>query len=77
MVAIKESFVGGSKGNPDFLATTDRENNATTLFFQQQTAVLTVAIGCVIVAIMKGPAYAADSFPVEHSDRPRPDKPPQ
>lgn len=41
------------------------------------TAVLTVAIGCVVVAIMKGPAYAADSFPVEHSDRPRPDKPPE
>ena len=36
------------------------------------TLVLTVAIGCVIVHIMKGPAYAADSMPVSHSDRPRP-----
>jgi hypothetical protein len=36
------------------------------------TLVMTVAIGCVIVHIMKGPAYAADSLPVEHSDRPRP-----
>ena len=34
--------------------------------------VFTVAIGCVVVHIMKGPAYAADSMPVEHSDRPRP-----
>lgn len=36
------------------------------------TAVFTVAIGCVIVHIMKGPAYVADSLPVEHSDRPTP-----
>ena len=36
------------------------------------TLIVTVAIGCVIVHIMKGPAYAADSLPVEHSDRPKP-----
>ena len=36
------------------------------------TAVLTIAIGCVIVHIMKGPAYVADALPVEHSDRPKP-----
>ncbi|MEB3323272.1 MAG: hypothetical protein VKI81_10665 [Synechococcaceae cyanobacterium] len=36
------------------------------------TLVLTVAIGCVVVHIMKGPAYAADSLPVEHADRPKP-----
>jgi len=35
------------------------------------TAVVTVGIGCVIVMIMKGPAYAADSYPVSHSDQPR------
>ncbi len=40
------------------------------------TAVLTVAIGCVVVHIMKGPAYVADSMKVEHSDRPRPEDPP-
>ena len=40
------------------------------------TLIVTVAIGCVIVHIMKGPAYAADSVPVEHSDRPRPDRRP-
>ncbi len=36
------------------------------------TAVFTVAIGAVIVHIMKGPAYVADSYPVAHSDRPKP-----
>jgi len=35
------------------------------------TAIVTVAIGCVVVFIMKGPAYAADSYDVSHSDRPR------
>ena len=41
------------------------------------TAVFTVAIGCIIVYIMKGPAYVADAYPLQHSDRratkPRPD----
>ena len=37
------------------------------------TAIFTVAIGCVVVHIMKGPAYVADEYPVEHSDRPAPD----
>ena len=36
------------------------------------TLVLTVAIGCVIVWIMKGPAYVADGLAVSHSDKPRP-----
>lgn len=40
------------------------------------TAVFTVAIGCVVVHIMKGPAYVADALPVSHADRPRRDKPP-
>ena len=40
------------------------------------TLVFTVAIGCVVVHIMKGPAYAADSLPVEHSDHPRPHRRP-
>lgn len=35
------------------------------------TLVLTVAIGCVIVWLMKGPAYVADGLPVSHSDTPR------
>lgn len=36
------------------------------------TLVVTVAIGCVIVWLMKGPAYVADGLPVSHSDTPRP-----
>jgi hypothetical protein len=34
------------------------------------TVVFTVAIGCAIVMVMKGPAYEADSFPVSHRDQP-------
>lgn len=34
------------------------------------TAMLTVAIGAVVVHIMKGPAYVADAYPVSHADRP-------
>ena len=34
------------------------------------TAVFTVAIGCVVVYIMKGPAYVADAYPLQHSDYP-------
>ena len=34
------------------------------------TVVLTIAIGAVIVHIMKGPAYVADAYPLEHSDDP-------
>jgi uncharacterized membrane protein len=41
------------------------------------TAVVTVGIGCVIVMVMKGPAYAADSYPVSHSDQPRQTEPDQ
>lgn len=44
------------------------------------TAVFTVAIGCCVVVVMKGPHYAADSYPVEHADVPdvsAPDKSPQ
>ena len=35
------------------------------------TAALTITIGCVIVWLMKGPAYVADGFEVSHSDRPK------
>jgi hypothetical protein len=35
------------------------------------TAILTVTIGCVIVWLMKGPAYVADGFDVSHSDQPK------
>ena len=36
------------------------------------TLVLTVSIGCVIVWLMKGPAYVADGLDVSHSDHPKP-----
>lgn len=36
------------------------------------TLVLVVTIGCIIVWLMKGPAYVADGFDVSHSDFPKP-----
>jgi hypothetical protein len=36
------------------------------------TLVLTVTIGCVVVWLMKGPAYVADGLEVSHSDNPKP-----
>lgn len=35
------------------------------------TAAFTVAIGCLIVMIMKGPAYVADRYPLIDADEPR------
>lgn len=35
------------------------------------TLAVTITIGCVIVWLMKGPAYVADGFEVSHSDAPR------
>ncbi len=35
------------------------------------TAVFTVAIGCTVVWIMKGPAYVADSYPLSDAEAPR------
>ena len=37
------------------------------------TAVLTVAIGCFIVTVMKGPAYVADRYPMHDADTPTPE----
>jgi len=37
------------------------------------TAVFTVSFGCVIVWLMKGPAYVADGYDVSHSDKPKQD----
>lgn len=36
------------------------------------TLVLTVTIACVIVWLMKGPAYVADAYPLPDRDRPLP-----
>jgi hypothetical protein len=36
------------------------------------TAVFTIAIGCVVVMLMKGPGYVADDpMELSHSDQPR------
>ena len=35
------------------------------------TAIVTVLIGAVVVFIMKGPAYEADSYPIPHNERNR------
>ncbi|MCB1800400.1 MAG: hypothetical protein KDI82_01810 [Gammaproteobacteria bacterium] len=35
------------------------------------TAALTVAIGCLIVVLMKGPAYVADAYTLPDSEQPR------
>ena len=40
------------------------------------TAVVTVAIGALIVVIMKGPAYVADAYPLDDSAAPRSPKSP-
>ena len=37
------------------------------------TLVITAAIGCVVVMVMKGPAYVADGLDVNHSEQPRAD----
>ena len=41
------------------------------VLFVHWSIVLTVAIGCVIVWMMKGPCYEADSYPLSHRDQPR------
>lgn len=40
------------------------------LFFTVLTAVFTVAIGCIVVILMKGPAYVADAYELEDADEP-------
>ena len=35
------------------------------------TAVFTLAIGCFVVRVMKGPAYVADQYPLIDADQPR------
>lgn len=40
--------------------------------FFHWSMVITVAIGCLIVMVMKGPGYVADGYWVSHSDQPRP-----
>ena len=41
------------------------------LFFMVASAAFTVTIGCVIVVLMKGPAYVADAYELDDFDHPR------
>lgn len=43
------------------------------LFVTVLTAVFTVAIGCIVVVLMKGPAYVADAYELDDADRPERD----
>jgi hypothetical protein len=43
---------------------------AVSAVFVHWTALLTVAIGALVVVIMKGPAYFADSYPIDDSNVP-------
>ena len=44
------------------------------LAFMTFSAAFTVTIGCIIVVLMKGPAYVADPYKLEDSDKPWPGK---
>ena len=46
------------------------------LLFVHWTLVLTLAIGCVIVMLMKGPAYVADGYALVQRDAPAHRSPP-
>ena len=40
------------------------------LFFTVLSGVITVAIGCITIVLMKGPAYIADAYELDDADRP-------
>ena len=44
------------------------------LYFMVASASFTVALGCVIVALMRSPAYVANAYELEKFDHPRTDK---
>lgn len=43
------------------------------LFFAVLSAVITVAIGCITIVLMKGPAYVADAYNLDDADKPDPE----
>ncbi len=61
---------GDAKGISDLVQRLDFALIGAVIF--HLTIMLTSAIGCVVVLIMKGPRYSADSYPVSDSDRPKP-----
>lgn len=62
------------EGSPDEVAKrlTLFDYQAIGLAITVWTGVLTAAIGCVVVIIMKGPAYKADGYHIPDRDRPAP-----
>jgi hypothetical protein len=46
------------------------------LAFITFTGALTVTIGCIIVVVMKGPAYVADAYELEDADQPESERKP-
>ena len=46
---------------------------AISLAFVTFTAAFTVTIGCIIVVLMKGPAYVADPYELDDADQPESD----
>ncbi len=61
---------GDAKGVSDLIQRLDFALIGAAIF--HLTVMFTLAIGCVVVLIMKGPRYSADSYPVSDSDRPKP-----
>jgi hypothetical protein len=47
---------------------------AIAIFITAVTAIFTVAIGCITVWLMKGPAYVADAYHLEDSEEPEDNK---
>jgi hypothetical protein len=46
---------------------------ALAIFFSILPILLTLLIGCIIVVLMKGPAYVADAYELSDADRPEGD----
>jgi len=46
------------------------------LAFITFSAAFTVTIGCIIVVLMKGPAYVADAYELDDADQPDPERRP-
>jgi len=46
---------------------------AVAIFFSILPILLTLLIGCIIVVLMKGPAYVADAYELSDADRPEGD----
>jgi hypothetical protein len=44
------------------------------LFVTLLTAVFTIVIGCIIIVLMKGPAYVADAYELDDADEPEAEK---